>query len=254
MPPRPLDVFGFVRLASDLGFDLVQIDDNLPLHLMDGSGLDALRSFCAERGVDTEVGIRGSGTAHMERSLEVASRLGSPFLRVLLDSGDDRPPVGECARRLRAILPACARRGMTIAIENHDRLRVEELLEVMRLAGGKGVGVCLDTVNSFGCLEDPRRVIEALAPHVVNLHLKDFVVRRIQGGMGFEIAGAPAGEGMLGAAGVVERLRGEGRPFSATLELWPPRQADPGRTVELEQEWIRSSLRNLRRMAALALP
>ena len=55
------------------------------------------------------------------------------------------------------------------------------------------VGICLDTVNSFGSLEGPEVVIETLAPYTVNLHIKDFDIRRTDHNMGFTIFGTPAG-------------------------------------------------------------
>ena len=58
-------------------------------------------------------------------------------------------------------------------------------------------GVCLDTVNSFGALEGPAVVVEALAPLAVNLHVKDFVVTRHSSQMGFTVEGRPAGQGSL---------------------------------------------------------
>ena len=40
-------------------------------------------------------------------------------------------------------------------------------------------------------------VTRALAPHTLNLHLKDFTVRRVSHMMGFVVEGTPAGQGML---------------------------------------------------------
>ncbi len=252
LPRQPLDARGFLLLASTLGFDLVQLDDNLPLHLLSDAELDQLCVLATERGIAVEIGTRGSSPEHLLRYLQLAHRLGSPFLRILLDSGEDRPSPDECVRRLREVLPEFARKGVVLAVENHDRFRVAKLMEIIQQTGGRGIGICLDTANSLGCLEDPQRVVGELGAHVVNLHIKDVLVRRTNGGMGFEIVGAPAGAGQLDIGGLIESVRTKAAAFSATLELWPPRQASAEQTILLEREWIRLSLAYLRRLEAEA--
>jgi sugar phosphate isomerase/epimerase len=242
LPGQPMDVSAFLHLAAEHGLDLVQIDDNLPLDAVPGNG------------ISVEVGTRGSAPEHLVRYLDLASFFGSPFLRLHTDCGEDRPSVEECVRRFREVLPEFRRRGIVLAVENHDRFRARDLLRLHDEAGGQGLGFCLDTVNSLGCLEDTGRVTEALAPWVVNIHVKDVTVLRDATGMGFLVKGAPVGAGMVDIAGLIERIRTEGKPFTATLELWTPRQASIEDTVALEREWIRLSLEHLRRILVEASP
>ena len=108
------------------------------------------------------------------------------------------------------------------------------------------VGICLDTVNSFGCLEGPAHVVANLAPFVSSLHVKDFTIRRAGHMMGFDVTGAPAGQGMLDIPWLLGELRAAGRNPNAILELWPPPESTVAATVEKEREWARESIRYLR--------
>lgn len=249
LPARPMGAPEFLRRAVDHGVDLVQIDDNLPLHTLGPEALEGLRRQAAQSGISVEVGTRGSHPDHLLRYLDLAVFFSSPFLRVVVDLEEDRPSVAECARRFREVMPEFIRRGVVPAVENHDRFRIHDLLELLEAVGDGRLGVCLDTVNSFGCLENPDSVVDALAPFVVNLHAKDFVVRRASHGMGFVLEGTPAGEGMLRIDTAISRIREAGRPFTATLELWPPPEESVEATVAKEEMWVARSLAHLRRLA-----
>jgi 3-oxoisoapionate decarboxylase len=53
---------------------------------------------------------------------------------------------------------------------------------------------------------------------VVNLHVKDFTIRRHQHMLGFEVEGTPAGQGMLNIPWLLGRLRDFGCNPNAILE------------------------------------
>jgi sugar phosphate isomerase/epimerase len=118
--------------------------------------------------------------------------------------------------------------------------------EIVKRIGPDYAGICLDTVNSFGALEGPEVVIETLAPYTLNLHVKDFVVRRHPSLMGFEIVGAPAGQGRLDIPALLATIRIHNPNCNAILEQWPPPQQDPDTTAGMEKEWARESIRFLR--------
>ena len=105
-------------------------------------------------------------------------------------------------------------------------------------------------MNSFGALEGPAVVVEALGPLTVNLHLKDFSIRRAGHKMGFAVEGTPAGEGRLDVPWLLGRLRAFGRDPNAILELWVAPEDDVERTVAKELEWAERSVANLRPLFA----
>jgi sugar phosphate isomerase/epimerase len=143
-------------------------------------------------------------------------------------------------------MPEFANAGVVLAIENHDRFKVKTLVDILDRIDSPNVGICLDTVNSFGAGEGPEVVVAALGPYVVNLHVKDFTIRRHRHMLGFEVEGMPAGRGMLDVPWLLERLQAFGRDPNAILETWPPPEATIPETITKEDAWVRESIQYLR--------
>jgi sugar phosphate isomerase/epimerase len=248
-PPREsLSAFGLIDLAAGAGIGLVQLADNLPLQEWDDRAIDELAAHAAASGVRIELATRGIGP-HLNRYVELASRFGAPFVRVVIDHGTDEPDPDEAAVRLREFAATFRASGVTLAIENHDRFTVAELAGLVRRLGD-WVGICLDTVNSLGSLETPEVVVDALAPLSVALHLKDFLIRRHPHQMGFEVIGAPAGEGMLDIPAIVAACAAYS-VRTAVLELWTPPAVDVEQTIVIERSWAERSLEYLREVPEL---
>jgi sugar phosphate isomerase/epimerase len=245
-PEEPLTAMGLLNRAARLGVHLVQIADNLPLEWHTDRELDELAEHAAMLGVALEVGMRGCGPDYLLRYLEVARRLKSSLVRVVLDTADDRPSPDECARRLRKAAPEFERAGVSLAIENHDRFKASSLLQILDAVGSPRVAICFDTGNSFGCAEGPEAVLEVLGTHTINLHLKDFAVRRAGPNRGFVIEGRPAGQGQLDIPHVLVTLRQKAADPNAILELWTPPQATLAESLHLEDAWAAASIEYLR--------
>lgn len=247
-PARPLSASGLLALAAELGVSVVQYCDNLPLTALAPRELDALLDSAGERRLTLETGTRGLDAADLLAQLALARRLGAPFVRVVVDAPGDHPTPQDTVARLAPLLPRFADAGVRIAIENHDRFPTRALVEIVERLGPDRVGICLDTVNSFAALEGPETVVERLAPYALNLHVKDFNIRRVNGQMGFVVEGAPAGEGRLQVPWLLERLAAAGRDVNAILELWTPRAASLEETLACEAAWARRSIRYLRQL------
>jgi 3-oxoisoapionate decarboxylase len=65
----------------------------------------------------------------------------------------------------------------------------QTLAHIVKTLASSHLGIVLDTVNSFGSLEPPELVVETLVPYTVNLHIKDFEVKRVPHNLGFEVWG-----------------------------------------------------------------
>ena len=100
-----------------------------------------------------ELGTRGLAPQNLRANLRLAVRLGSPFLRLVLDSHGDEPGAEEAVSRLKPFMPEFADAGVKLALENHDRFPVRTLAWMVEQLGADQTGICLDTVNSFGALE-----------------------------------------------------------------------------------------------------
>jgi sugar phosphate isomerase/epimerase len=134
-----------------------------------------------------------------------------------------------------------------LALENYEQVTSAELAALIERLGNSSVGICLDTANSLGAMELPRQIVANLGPHVRNLHLKDFTIRRLPCRMGFEIIGCPAGEGKLEIDWTIGQLRNWNRDPTLLLEQWTPWSGTIERTIALEEEWAERSFRFLER-------
>ncbi len=245
-PGRPMTANDLLDRAVQLGVRVVQFADNLPLDLLSPVELESLDLHTRELGISVEVGTRGIAPKHLARYIEIASFLRSPILRVIVDSGEHRPGEDETVELLLGMVPQLRKAGICLAIENHDRFRVRSLARIVERLGSMHVGICLDTVNSFGALEGPDTVVETLGPWTVNLHVKDFAIERVSHAMGFVVEGRPAGRGRLNVPWLMERLRAFGRDPNAILELWTPPGAVLEETIAREAEWAVDSIKYLR--------
>lgn len=243
---HPLDALGFLHYAYELGVKVVQFGDNLPLHNLSDSHLEALRSYARTSGLTLEMGTRGLLAPDFDRYIALAAFFDAPLLRVVVDRADHQPDAAEIVALVRQRLPALSAAGVTLGIENHDRFKAATLAAIIEEIAHPLVGVCLDTVNSFGSLEGPAVVVAHLARYVVSLHVKEFVIRRVDHNMGFVITGAPAGQGMLDVPWLLDQLYTPGRSFNAIIETWLAPQPDMEATATLERAWVSESVRYLR--------
>lgn len=216
-----LDVDRLLRWAGEHEVDAVQFCENLP--------------WPADRplpeGLIVETGCRGIGD-HLLEHLRLAERTGSGFVRLVLDDGADEPSPEEAIRRLRPYADAYRAAGVVLAIENHDRFPARVLRGIVEALE---LGVVLDTANSLGSLEDLNTVVAELGPFVVNLHAKEIRAVRKRDLLGFDVEGAPLGEGgfdWLETLAKLPRLR------SVTLEQWL--------SFEREEEGASLGVRRLR--------
>ena len=120
-----------------------------------------------------------------------------------------------------------------------------QFLQIIEKAGSPYVGICLDCANSFGAGEGFKEVVNCLAPHVVNLHLKEISIKRKYHMMGFDIEGRPFGEGLMPLEWILSTLTPECR--TAVLELWTPPEDTLEETIIKERNWAKQSIDYLRK-------
>jgi 3-oxoisoapionate decarboxylase len=245
-PYGAMTALGLVERAASLKVGVVQLCDNLPAATFEESQVPKICAAANERGISLELGTRGSSPAHLRRFIRLAHVVGSPILRLVIDAPGDEPSESEVVKRIGTILADLEAHQITLAIENHDRFKSSTLLRLIRELSSPRVGICLDTVNSFGALEGPEVVVETLGPYVVNLHLKDFAVQRQPYLQGFVVEGRPAGQGRLNIPWLLNRLSEFLRDPSAILELWTPPEATMDETIEKERLWAEQSVITLR--------
>ncbi len=247
LPEEPLSAIGLLEKARELGVSVVQYADNLPLDRFSKSELKALTARTEKWQLSIEVGTRGVAVDHLRRHLALSVRMGSTLLRTIPEAPGKDMPFDEILANLQMVAPDFAGAGVKLALENHGRISVKDLRQLVEALQTPWVGICLDTVNSLGMAEGPDVVIDELARFTVNLHVKDFVVKRISHQMGYTVEGTPAGKGQLDVPGLLNTLRSAGVSPNAILELWTPLQEHLQQTIALEQAWAVQSIEFLRR-------
>ena len=204
--------------------------------------LKLMAGYSTEKGIMIEMGGRGLTPEHTMKCLNAAVILKSPRLRMVIDASAFKPSVPDIKAIIRDLLPEFHSRNIRLAIENHDRLKAREFEDIVVSAGSDWVGICLDSVNSMGAGEGFETVSDILMPYTINLHIKDFTIRRVSHKMGLIIEGAPAGKGMLNIPDLLLRASGNQRCRSAILELWTPPEGEIDATIKKEAKWAEESI------------
>ena len=247
IPSWPMSEIDLVNQAEMLGVKVLQIADNLPLHLFDEERLNVLLRHADDKGILIEVGARGLSPDNLETYILLAEKCRSEILRFVIDTELYTPDLPEIVAIILNVLPELKKRSIVLAIENHDRLKAMEFEQIIEQCHSEHVGICLDSVNSLGAGEDVMRISEILAPHTVNFHVKEFMVQRIGHKMGFTVEGVPLGAGMLPLESILNMLD-PGKCHSAILEQWTPPSTKLEETIKKEGQWAIESINELKRI------
>lgn len=250
VPAQPLTAIGLIDKAAALGVRVVQFGDYMPLHRLSDGELDAVRRHAGVRGIEIEAGTSGIGCEHLLRYIGIAGRLGARLIRSVTDTATHQPAPREAVSLLGSVAPELERRGITLALENHDRFGAATLRQIVDEVASPRIGICLDTANSLGCSEGPEFVLETLGPRACCLHVKDYTIRRQPHRFGFLVEGCAAGDGDLDVSRWVGRLREFGRDLSVIVELWPAPEPTLEAAIAKEERWAARSVAYLRRFIA----
>lgn len=245
-PPDPLTPLDLLHKASDLGVEVVQYADNMPLHRVSAADIQELAQESKRLDIDIELGAQGLNGDLLSTYLDLAETLGSTLIRLSLDAEDATKPLGRIERELSTVLARCRAHGVSLAIENHFHFPSPKLVAILQQIDHPSLGICLDVANSIAVQEWPQETIEMLAPFAQNLHLKDYRIQLDPYGVGFKITGTPLGQGQLDIGMVFDALEASSRDVNVILEHWMPQGATEVETRRMEDDWIAQSVRAAR--------
>jgi sugar phosphate isomerase/epimerase len=250
MPKHPLSILQLLHLAEENKISRVQLCDNLiePLHTLSDIDWNEIRLTANAFNIQIEIGTRRLTIENLKQYLEIASFFNAPFLRIVIDDFNYHPSVPEVIEVINTVIGDFKKANVILAIENHDRFSVKSLIEIIEKTDKNQVGICLDTANSLGAGEGIKDVVEGLAPYTVNLHVKDFTIKRASHKMGFTVEGCAAGNGMLNVPYVLEQLKPYNWCMSATLEVWSNPLNTVEKTIERELIWAKEGLNYLKKI------
>jgi len=244
VPDRPLTPWDILDKAAAHGVDLVQFADNLPLGPLSKAELADLSHKARDLGITIELGAEGLNAGVIATHLEIAAALDAHLVRVAPSAADAARANEAIAADIATVVDTCREQGVTIAVENHFHVPSPRLIDLVTRVSSPRFGVCLDVANSIACFEWPKETIALLAPHAVNLHLKDYRLVLDPTGVGMTFTGVPLGEGLTDIDGVIDALAG--MDLNIILEHWLPLAADPAQTLRLEDEWLARSITTIR--------
>jgi 3-oxoisoapionate decarboxylase len=218
--PAPAGIDDFIALAGRIGARMVDLHGAW-LTGMSADDLTRLKDRLAAAGLVPVVSawLVGNGA---EQCLGAAQRLGARVVRsglttVLCGNRADRDwpaMMAQVRADLRRVGPMAADLGLTLAIENHQDMTAEDLLDLC--AEAPGIGICLDTGNSFPVAEAPLPFAAKVAPRVAHVHLKDYRVQMTP--QGYRLIRCAIGDGAVPFRAIIDLLLAQGRPLTASLE------------------------------------
>ncbi|WP_404424992.1 sugar phosphate isomerase/epimerase family protein [Nibricoccus sp. IMCC34717] len=247
-PRTPMDVFSFLRRTAALKLQVAQAADNV-LPAAEGTDLGWAREVGQEAqslGLILEIGARGLTEASLDAQLRLLPVFGARLLRFVIDGPGHHPALPVVAEWIRGRAALLEREGLTLAIENHDRFRAAELAAFLDRIDSPAVGLCLDTANSLGAGEGLDTLLQVLARHTVNLHVKDVRIERFPHMLGFTVKGCAAGSGVIDFPSLFNGLADQTRCTHALVELWPEPGPEIDETVRREALWADESIQFLR--------
>jgi sugar phosphate isomerase/epimerase len=220
--PKAAGLEGFIAIATELGATVLEIYDPW-LRAMSDDDLRALRDRLASLGM-TPIVSSGLMMGPFESAMRSARILDAQVIRHGLTTVlcGDRHALGdkwkELVAEVRAALadrgPRAAEEGRVLAIENHQDFDGDELAEFCETT--RGLGICLDTGNTFPVAEPPLDFVRRVAPHVRHVHLKDYRVQFTD--EGYRLVRCAIGDGAVPLAAMLDIVAGQGRKLNAVLE------------------------------------
>lgn len=207
----PLGVDDIVALAARAGLQSVE----LPFALLPDrspGGLAALRRGLEACGLTPVLDV--DDVAALDDAIPAAAALGAAVVRALASpvlegsrgafTQDWAAHLESVVERLRAVRPLAEAHGVAVAVENHQDLTADELLQIVGAVGGDCIGVTFDPVNAYVVAEDPFAVLPRLAPHIRNIHISDFLAYPSR--EGWRLVRCALGEGDLNLRRLIEQV------------------------------------------------
>ena len=243
-----------VRQTRAAGLDALQICENArPLQAADSEWRDTVHA-AEDEGVSLHVGCMTLDPEVLVRYLERASTIdGSTAVRIVLEDDSGQAP---SQHRLERFLATAAERAvetrMMLALENHFHVPCRMLRALASAYPPDVIAFCVDSANSLRNWESTEQVFDLLGDRAAFYHVKDYRVRGSN--VGFEVTGAPLGEGALDLADCVARMIARHEIPLIFLETWVPATGDRRADMAVEADWLARSRAALERATQARRP
>jgi 3-oxoisoapionate decarboxylase len=202
--------------ASTLGFDGIEIPLPKVITTEEIATLKAELRARNQRLVPDYHGTVTEGSVEeFTRFLDACTQLESSVVRVTLSRvlcGDRRGfPGGWAAHwevviaRLKIFLPLAKSRGLSLAVENHQDVTSDDLLNLYEKTGSSpSFSICLDMGNALAVGEDPIAFAQKIGHLVRHAHCKDYTIHFAP--TGYRLVRVAAGEGVVPFPEIIAQL------------------------------------------------
>ena len=222
--PHPIGLRGFIAIARELGLRAIELDhrwltplSDAELHAL-GDELRGLQPICS-------FWLAHQPGETLREAVRCCTALGATVLRFHLTPvlegaraarGEEWPALLTHARETLARESSRVRdAGLILAIENHQDLGSEELVEIAEQLGPHA-GICFDTGNPFAVGEDPVAFARRASHRIRHVHLKDYVAQFTDDG--YRLLRCPIGDGAVPFAEIASVLADAATPLVASIE------------------------------------
>ena len=225
--PPFTDAMQMIEHCASLGFGGVQVG----VGGWDSKFAKKIRKRKEELGIflEAQIGLPKSDTdiARFEEEVKNAKETGITIFRAACLSGRRYETFDSMEAFLKfkeasikSLLraePIMRKHAVKLAVENHKDWRTDEFVRILKDLDSEWIGVTLDTGNNISLLEDPIKVVEALAPYSFSVHLKDMAVEEYDDG--FLLSEVNLGEGYLDLEGMISTIKKHNPGIRFNLEM-----------------------------------
>lgn len=241
-----LDLNDLIEMTHHFGLDLLQVGDNLPIHLLPKEELKAAKEKLDAYGIELELGMRGLSVPQVHTYISLADYFQSKLIRIVIDEpGMDEPPFNRCVAALQELAPVLQAHDVQLAVENHDS-SPKLLAKMIEAVSSNIIGVCLDTGNSLLVNWSFDQVMDTLLPYTVNVHLKNYTIQRFPHQQGFQIEGTAVNQGVLDVENILERVYEKYPHMHCVFELWTTPGKTAAETCQTEAARVEESISYLK--------
>ncbi|MCB1124650.1 MAG: TIM barrel protein, partial [Verrucomicrobiae bacterium] len=264
-----------LKYSEKMGCDSLFMSDLEHFKSLDKGYLRDVKKKADDMGIDIHVGTWsicptsksfrdtwGTAEEHLRLAIRVAENLGSPVIRVILGTRDDRKTEGGIMARIKDTAKVCRAcrsqakdAGIKIAMENHaGDMQAWEVVTLIEEAGGKDyMAANLDAGNASWTLEDPLENLEVLGPYAATTSLRDSAIWLSENGT--TIQWTAMGQGMVdwntyftrfkelcpGVPVHIETISGFNREIPIFQDdFWPPYSEIKAPTLARYIDWART--------------
>jgi len=200
----------------------------LPVPLLANEDIPSVARAIRERGLFVTLATGGYKAGPLIEAIQLAAQLGAETVRTVVGGakiGGDRSPLAgrwqpflqEVLSNLKEATVVADKVGVNIAVENHQDLASEELLWLCESIGSTRFGITLDTGNPLATAEEPLDYFRRVAPHLKNVHIKDYTIHLSE--EGYRLVRCPIGQGVIDFPALFKILATECPNITMSIEL-----------------------------------